>query len=75
MTAEEVRGFRISWMKGAEQEVEVILVREGKTKERERERETNPQRRQTVSHEKNEGIQTGSTRQEVKQKCEGQKRK
>lgn len=75
MTAEEVRGFRISWMTGAEQEVEVILVREGKTKERERERETNPQRRQTVSHEKNEGIQTGSTRQEVKQKCEGQKRK
>lgn len=40
LTAEEVRGFRISWMTGAEQEVEVILVREGKTKERERNKPT-----------------------------------
>lgn len=52
MTAEEVRGFRISWMTGAEQEVEVILVREGKTKEREKEREKQTHRGGRQCHTK-----------------------
>lgn len=68
LTAEEVWGFRISWMTGAEQEVEVILVRGVKQRrkgqwhrEGERERETNPQRRQTVSRgHTNRGHKTGS---------------
>lgn len=81
MTAEQVRGLRISWMTGAEQEVEVILVREGKTKEKgtEAEKERNrPTEEATVSHKKpkrkeKEGIQTH--KQETQQKCGGQKRK
>lgn len=80
LTAEEVRGFRISWMTGAEQEVEVILVREGKTKEREREREKQTHRGGRQCHTKKtraykQGAQDRKWNRNVRDKRGNKKRK